>query len=76
MKILDTEGCRGVDFLVQLRRIEFQAAILADNPNYDLDLDSTQNIINEKSTDLLTAVVKFFNSALVYFSHEFFSEST
>lgn len=51
-----------------MRRIEFQAALLADNPNYNLDLQVTQNLLKEKSTDLLSAVIKFFNSALIYFS--------
>jgi hypothetical protein len=57
---------------VQLRYIEFQAALVADNPNYDLDLDVTQNLLTEKSTDLLSAIIKFFNSALLYLSGSFF----
>jgi hypothetical protein len=54
-----------------LRRIEFQAALVADNPSYDLDLEMTQNLLKEKSMDLLSAVIKFFNSALVYLSKGF-----
>jgi hypothetical protein len=71
-QIIDNEVGRGEDFLSYLRRVEFQAAILADNPNYDLDLESTQKLVNEKSTDLMTAIIKFFDSALIYFSHNFF----
>jgi hypothetical protein len=60
------------DFTQELRRIEFQAALLADNPEYSVDLESAGALLREKSTDLLTAVVKFFNSALLYFSKGFF----
>jgi hypothetical protein len=57
-----------------LRRIEYQSALLADNPNYDLDLETTQDLIDEKSTDLMAAVILFFNSALVYLGRSFISE--
>jgi len=55
-----------------LGRIEFQAALLADNPEYGRDLESVGTLLSEKSTDLLIAVVKFLNSTLLYFSKGFF----
>lgn len=72
-QILDGEAGRGDDFLFYLRRIEFEASLLADNPNYDLVLDTTH--LEEKSTDLISAIIRFFNSALVYFSKDFFGSS-
>jgi hypothetical protein len=48
--------------------------MLADNDNYDLGLESTQRIMEEKSADLLTVIIKFFNSALIYFSKDFFGK--
>ena len=72
LQILDDEAGRTEDFFFQLRRIEFQAALIADNPSYDLDLKITQDLLKEKSTDLLSAVIKFFNSALLYLSADYF----
>jgi hypothetical protein len=72
--MLENEADRSEDFFFQLSRIEYQAALIADNPNYNLDLEVTQNILQEKSTDLLAAVIRFLNSALVYFSSNFFGE--
>jgi hypothetical protein len=60
------------DFTRELRHIEFHAALLADNPEYYLDIESAGTLLGEKSTDLLIAVVIFLNSALVYFSKGFF----
>jgi hypothetical protein len=57
-----------------LRRIEDQAALLADNPQCGLDLERAQTFLNEKSTVLMTAAIKFLNSALVYFSEGFFGK--
>jgi hypothetical protein len=50
--------------MLYLRRIEFEAALLADNPHYDLESMSSRNLVQEKSTDLMTAIVTFFNSSL------------
>lgn len=69
--MLEEESGRREDFLYYLRRVEFQAALLADNPSYDLDLEATQNLLKEKSTDLMTAVIEFLNSALVYLGDGF-----
>jgi len=57
-----------------LRRIEFAAALLADNPHYDLKNISNRNLVSEKSTDLMTAIVKFFNEALLYFGKSSFGK--
>jgi len=54
-----------------LGRLEFQAALIADNPNYDLNSVSTRDLVQEKSRDLMTAAVRFFNNALVCFSKSF-----
>jgi hypothetical protein len=48
------------DFLVYLKRIECQAAMLADNPNYDLNLETPQALLEEKSTDLMSAIIPLF----------------
>jgi hypothetical protein len=55
-----------------LGRIEFVTAILADNPKYDGDLVVTKGLLHEKSTDLMAAVIRYFNSALIYFRQDFF----
>ena len=60
-----------------LRRIEFEAALLADNPHYDLsDSGSPRNLVQEKSTDLMTAIIFFFNSSLIYFRKNFFGNNS
>ena len=69
--MIHMEATRSGEFLLSLRRIEFQAAIIADNPTYDLNSASTRDLVAEKSRDLMTAVVKFFNAALIYFSKSF-----
>lgn len=71
--MLDEESRRREDFLYHLRRVEFQAALLAENPNYDLALEIIQSL-KEKSTDLMTAVINFLNSTLVYLSDGFLGE--
>jgi hypothetical protein len=71
LQILEDEASRAEDFRSQLRCIEFQAALIADNPNYDLGLESTQKLLEKASIHLLTAILKFFNSALLYLSSGF-----
>jgi hypothetical protein len=56
------------DFLSCLRSIEFQAALLADNQGYNLNSEITRNLVEEKATELMTAIVCFFNSALIHFN--------
>ena len=60
------------DFLRQLRRIDFQAARVAQNPRLDLNSPTTRDLMREKSVDLMTAIVEFFNSALIVFNQNFF----
>ena len=71
-QILEDEAGRAEDFRSQLRVIEFQVALIADNPNYDLRLETTQKLLENASTQLLTAIVQFFNSALLYLGSGFF----
>lgn len=71
-KHLDETSSRGDDFFTQLRRIEYQSARIAGNPNFDLNSKSTRNLMKEKSIDLLTGIVNFFNSALLFYNHNFF----
>jgi hypothetical protein len=71
IQILDEENSRSDDFFVQLRSIEYQTTRLAANPNFEKMNDSMRNIMEEKGTDLMTAVVQFFNSALLHFSESF-----
>ena len=70
------EAGRGDDFYIQLQRIEYQSARIAENPNFDLNMNLTRNLMREKSIELLTAIVEFFNSALLYYKHNFFGCST
>jgi hypothetical protein len=70
---VNDEAGREDDFMRQLQSIEFQAARVAQNPNFDLASDLTQrNLMREKSIDLMTGIVKFFTAALIYFNHSFF----
>src|SRR5437762_2305517 len=73
-KLLDDESGRADEFHTYLRRIEFQAARIVENPSLCFRLDTTQGLMQEKSIDLLTAIVTYFNSVLLYFSHDFFGE--
>jgi hypothetical protein len=56
-----------------LRRIEFEAALIANNPKYHVEFDDGMpNLLREKSTDLMSAIITFFDSALIYLSNGFF----
>ena len=70
-KLLDDESDRADEFHTDLRRIEFQAARIVENPSLGLRLDTTQGLLQEKSIGLLTAIVTYFNSALLCLSHDF-----
>ena len=73
-KIVEDEAGRADDFYRILKRIEYQSARIAQNPNFDLNGASTRNLMQEKSIDLMTAIVTYFNSALLYYSRDFFGE--
>jgi hypothetical protein len=70
------ETWRVSDFDTELKRIEYQSARIAENPNFDLNLESTRNLLSEKATDLMTAMVKFFDSVLLYYNQSFFGMKT
>jgi succinylglutamate desuccinylase len=75
LQILDGEAQRGEEFMKYLRLIEFEAALLSENPNYDLDTSSSRNLVQETSIELMTAVINFFNSTLIYLRTDFFGDS-
>lgn len=64
-------SCRTDDFLFQLERIEYQAARVAENPNFDRMSPSKRNFMRERGIHLITAIIKFLDSALAYFSQGF-----
>ena len=53
---------------MQLKRIEYQAARLSCNPNFNLMTQPTRDIMYEKSLGLLTAIIKFLECVLGYLS--------
>jgi len=59
-----------------LRRIEYQSARIVENPNFDFDSTSTWDLMKEKSLELLTAIIEFFDSALIYYKHDYFGNLT
>ena len=54
--------------------MENQAALLVDKPKSDLGLKTSMAILQARSTDLMCAVIQFFNSALLYLKSGFFGE--
>ena len=69
---MENEVGRGRDFYDELRRIQYQSDRVAENPNYDLDLEDNRSFIKEKSIRLLAAIVNYFNCALLYYNARFF----
>jgi len=59
-----------------MRRIEYQSARVAENPNFDFNSTSTQDLMREKSIELLTAVIEFLDSALLYYNQAHFGTFT
>jgi hypothetical protein len=72
---LESQAGRANEFYEQLPRIEYQSARLAENPNFELDLDITRDLMKEKSINLMTGIVEFFDAALLYFNDNFFRTS-
>lgn len=66
---------RADSFLLQLKGISYQAARVAQNPHVDLNSETTRDLMREKSIDLMTAIVKMFNCALIYFNRQFFGKN-
>ena len=75
IQLLEDESGRADEFYNYLRRIEFQAIRIVENPIHNLRLNTTQVLMQEKSIHLLIAIVTYFNSALLYFSHDFFGKT-
>ena len=71
---MDVESGRADEFHTYLRQIEFQAVRIVENPSLNIRLDTTQGLMQEKSIDLLTAIVTYFDAALIYFSRDVFGE--
>lgn len=67
---MDQEAGRKEEFFSKLKGVEYLAARLSDNPN--LCSGTGKNLMHWKSIELMTAMVKFFNSALLYFSRDWF----
>jgi hypothetical protein len=57
-----------------LRRIEYQAGRLAMNPYLGRTPKLARSLIIGKSVDLLGAIIKFLNSALLYFTQNYARE--
>ena len=56
------------DFEFYLKRIEFRASRVIENPNFDLNSPFTRSPVEQTSADLMIVAITFLNSALVYFS--------
>jgi len=70
-KGMNEESGHADDFYCQLRRIEYQASRIS---TIDLTVESTRTLMHEKSLDLMTAIVKYLNGALIYFNSNFFGK--
>src|SRR5438045_2420509 len=68
-QIVEDEHSRATDFYDQLNRIQFQAARVSENQAFNIHPQTKRSFMREKATALITAIVKFFNSALLYFCH-------
>lgn len=75
MQTIYDESQKGSEFYQYLARVEYQAARLGGNPHFNLTKDSFNNHMRDKSIDLMTAIVLFFDSALVYFQSNVFGMS-
>ena len=71
LQIIINASDRKKTFYIQLRRIECQAERIAYNRNYDQMPEQDRQRIQKKGIDLMTAIIRFFNSALCYFSYNF-----
>ena len=52
--------------------MQTQAERIAANPSIDLSSKSILERVEKRSTDLMAAIIRFFNSTLVYFNKSFF----
>jgi len=72
-KIANEEVGRGGDFIECLERIGFQALRVRVIQKYPPEIIG--DILYEKSVDLMTAIIEFLSSSLLYLKHGFFCNS-
>lgn len=70
LQIADQEQSRGEDFLKQLDRIQYQALRVAEVQKHN-DLEVSELLL-EKSTNLMTAVILFLKDSIMFFRHDYF----
>jgi hypothetical protein len=71
---VDAQSRKGSEFYHYLERIEYQSARLSANPHFNLENVSSNILLRDKSVDLMTTIVSFFDSALVYFHSDIFGK--
>lgn len=69
---MEVEADRRSRFLKTLEEIEFQAGRLALNRN--INKLSLSTLMQERAVLLMVGIIKFLNSALLYFSRTFFGK--
>lgn len=69
---VNAQSQKGFEFYQYLERIEYQSARLSANPHFNLTNASSNVLLCDKSVDLLTMIVSFFDSALIYFHSDIF----
>lgn len=73
LQILEEVSGHKGEFYRQLHRIEYQFARLAQNSSLYLSVGN-RDLMTEKSLDLMAAMIKYFNSALLYYNQSFFGK--
>ena len=68
-QIADQEHTKSTDFLKQLDRLSYQSLRVAALRKSGVEMN---DILLEKATDLMTAVLVFFKGALLYLRHNYF----
>ena len=66
----EDEAQRGADFNQRLKSVSFQALRVREIAKHPREMIS--DVLQEKSIDLMKAIVVFLSSSLVYFQHGFF----
>ncbi|KAF8539144.1 hypothetical protein BDD12DRAFT_883109 [Trichophaea hybrida] len=70
LTLADQEAARGEDFLKQLERIQYQSLRVAEVQKCaEVEIGE---LLREKSTNLMTSVIRFFNSSIIFFKHDYF----
>ena len=73
-KVIDGELKKADEFLQRLTRVQNQAERISDSPNVDLTSKPIRERIQKRSTILMTAIIRFFDSTLLYFQQSFFGK--